>query len=100
MDTKIGVNWEKKKSELHPWTLILLLCGLHPSFMPALMLIWSFTKFIKLINSAVSSSQLVTELKWLSDGSHVQSWHKENGGNTTVGAETRAGTLLSAAATF
>lgn len=76
---------KKKKSELYPWTLILLLCGLHPSFMPPLMLVWSFTKLIKLINSAVSNSQL-GELKWLSDGPNVQNWHKGNEGNTTVGA--------------
>lgn len=57
MNTQIRVNREKKKPELYPWTLILLLCGLHPSFMPALMLIRSSTKLIKLINSTVSSSQ-------------------------------------------
>lgn len=90
-----------KNGELYPWTFRLLPCGLHSSFMPALMLIRSFTKLIKLINSAVRSSHLGdwAELAqwWVQCAELAQRrWWKHDCGSR----KKRAGTLLSAAATF
>lgn len=98
------VDWSKmwkRESELYPQTLILLLCGLHSSFMPALMLIWSCTKLIKLINSAVSSSQLgdwAERAQWWVQCAELaqRKWGKHDCGSR----KKRAGALLSAAATF